>query len=142
MIEIQGQDTIEVEKLINAINKGVEIGLQNFGNLVNKDIIIQSKVKKSGITRRVKVNGRVISHTSANANAGESSAELTGNQNKNRYATTSKDELLIGVKDSVVYASKNEERFQDIQQAINKNKDNLNSVIVSEIENIFNNFNI
>lgn len=138
MINIDTEDCIDIKKIIDSVEKGVELGLQDFGQKVNQDIIRESKVKKSGATRRIKINGRIVTHTSANANKGESTAELTGNQNKNRYSRASKDELIIGVNESVVYANKNERRFKDIQQGIDRNKDNLTAIIAQQIENIFN----
>lgn len=136
MINIKfDKNTIDI--IVNNIENGIVRGLEEFGGVVNTDVITESRKPKSGTVRKVKINGRLVNHISANARAGESSAEMTGEQNRQRYFRSSKDNLTIGVKNSVAYAMKNENKFKDIKQGIDRNKDKIVPMLVNHINILF-----
>ena len=136
MINIKFDKNI-IDTIINNIENGIVRGLEEFGGVVNTDVIAESRKPKSGTVRKVKINGRLVNHISANARAGESSAEMTGEQNRQRYFCSSKDNLTIGVKNSVPYAVKNENKFKDIKQGIDRNKDKIVPMLVNHINILF-----
>lgn len=136
MINIKFDKNI-IDTIINNIENGIVKGLEEFGGVVNTDVIAESRKPKSGTVRKVKINGRLVNHISANARAGESSAEMTGEQNRQRYFRSSKDNLTIGVKNSVPYAVKNENKFKDIKQGIDRNKDKIVPMLVNHINILF-----
>lgn len=136
MINIKFDKNI-IDTIINNIENGIVKGLEEFGGVVNTDVIAESRKPKSGTVRKVKINGRLVNHISANARAGESSAEMTGEQNRQRYFCSSKDNLTIGVKNSVTYAMKNENKFKDIKQGIDRNKDKIVPMLVNHINILF-----
>ena len=136
MIQIKFNEKT-IENIINNIENGIVRGLEEFGGVVNADIVNESRKPKTGTVRKVKINGRIVNHISANARAGESSAEMTGEQNRQRYFRSSKDRLTIGVKDSVPYAVKNENKFKDIKQSIDRNQDKLAPMLVNHINILF-----
>lgn len=136
MINIKFDKNI-IDTIVNNIENGIVRGLEEFGGVVNTDVIAESRKPKSGTVRKVKINGRLVNHISANARAGESSAEMTGEQNRQRYFRSSKDNLTIGVKNSVPYAVKNENKFKDIKQGIDRNKDKIVPMLVNHINILF-----
>ena len=136
MINIDCRENLG-DYILENIKEGIVKGMEEWAGVVNNDIIAQSRVAKTGITRMVMVNGSLKRHTSANASRGESTAELTGDQNRGRYSISYGDSLSIGVKESVSYAGKNEEKFKDIQQGINRNVDNIAPIIANHIEKLF-----
>lgn len=138
MINIKFDKNI-IDTIINNIENGIVKGLEEFGGVVNTDVIAESRKPKSGTVRKVKINGRLVNHISANARAGESSAEMTGEQNRQRYFRSSKDNLTIGVKNSIPYAVKNENKFKDIKQGIDRNKDKIVPMLVNHINILFQN---
>ena len=136
MINIKFDKNI-IDTIVNNIENGIVRGLEEFGGVVNTDVISESRKPKTGTVRKVKINGRLVNHISANARAGESSAEMTGEQNRQRYFRSSKDNLTIGVKNSVPYAVKNENKFKDIKQGIDRNKDKIVPMLVNHINILF-----
>lgn len=130
-------DKNTIDTIVNNIENGIVRGLEEFGGVVNTDVISESRKPKTGTVRKVKINGRLVNHISANARAGESSAEMTGEQNRQRYFRSSKDNLTIGVKNSVPYAVKNENKFKDIKQGIDRNKDKIVPMLVNHINILF-----
>lgn len=136
MINIKFDKNI-IDSIVNNIENGIVRGLEEFGGVVNTDVISESRKPKTGTVRKVKINGRLVNHISANARAGESSAEMTGEQNRQRYFRSSKDNLTIGVKNSVPYAVKNENKFKDIKQGIDRNKDKIVPMLVNHINILF-----
>lgn len=136
MINIKFDKNI-IDTIVSNIENGIVRGLEEFGGVVNTDVIAESRKPKTGTVRKVKINGRLVDHISANARAGESSAEMTGEQNRQRYFRSSKDNLTIGVKNSVPYAVKNENKFKDIKQGIDRNKDKVVPMLVNHINILF-----
>lgn len=136
MINIKFDKNI-IDTIVNNIENGIVKGLEEFGGVVNADIISESRKPKTGAVRKIKINGRLVNHISANARAGESSAEMTGEQNRQRYFHSSRDALTIGVKNSVPYAIKNENKFKDIKQGIDRNKDKVVPMLVNHINILF-----
>jgi hypothetical protein len=106
--------------------------------LVNKDIIVESKKQKTGRTYYRKLpSGRIVRHTSANRSAGETTAQMTGAQNKARDFFIDKETGYIGVDSSINYAIKNEQIFGDLRKGLTRNFNKISDQFVIRLKGFF-----
>jgi len=108
--------------------------LYDSASLVNKDIIAESRKPKTGrVYERRLPSGRVVRHQAANKAAGETTARMTGAQNKARGYSIDKQTAYMGVDRSIKYAPKNEEEFGDMRKGLVRNQNYVHDIFMSRI---------
>lgn len=128
----------EFELFFSRYRAEIQKGLYDGSVLLNKDIVAKSKEPKTGrIYPRKLKSGRIVQHQAANRNNNESTAQMTGAQNKARGFYVAGLTSYVGVDKKIKYARKNEIEFRDMQQGLERNGGEIFSTIQVRLFNFF-----
>lgn len=116
----------------------IQKGLYDSSVLVNKDIIANSREQKTGrVYQRKLPSGRIVRHQAANRANGESTARMSGDQNRARGFYVAGLTSYIGVDKKIKYARKNELEFGDMRQGLTRNGNQVHDIIRNRLGNFF-----
>jgi hypothetical protein len=134
-MQIEWTDNIDLKAWLGRWEQNNKKALYEVGVLVHRDILAESRKKKTGrVYPRKMPSGRVVKHTAANKMAGESTARMTGAQNKARGFYADKQGTTWGVDRSIPYAVKNENEFGDMKQSLIRNQEEIVGTIANRIK--------
>jgi len=137
-IKVVYPESKDFELFLRRYHATIQKSLYDSSVLVNKDVIAESRKTKTGRVYEITLpSGRRVRHIAANRFSDETSAQMTGKQNRARDFFIDNETAYIGVDASVDYAVKNEQVYGDLRKGLTRNFNKISDTFMVRLTNFF-----